>query len=386
MEVGMGVATRRGFLARTLGAAWAGASLMEQAVMRAAQARAEAKSAPHPTLFDIVRIADGAWAALARPQPQVNCNAVIFENAGDILIVDAHSKPSAVAALTAQIRQHITSKPVRYVVNTHFHWDHTQGNATYRKIAPHADILASTTTRKLIAELGAARLKASVEEASATLESCRRQLASSKTAREKEYYQQMISGTTGYIAEMRNYVPELPTITFDRTLVLHDKAHELHLAFRGRGHTAGDVVVFCPQTKAIATGDLLHGWLPFIDDGYPREWPKTLAALTEFPFDHAVGGHGDVQQGRERLGQMSGYISELTELVEAGKRQGRGVKDLQASITPAKLTSLSGAYREFLEAQFKRFQMAAGRTPPEQLVTDGVKTNVAEVFATLDRG
>ena len=149
--------SRRGFLARTLGASWLGASLMEQAVLRAAQVRAEAQSAPQSTLFDIEKMADGVYAALSRPQPQVNCNAVIFENANDILIVDSHSKSSAVVALAAQFRKQITPKPIRYVVNTHFHWDHTQGNPAYRKIAPHADILACTTTRKLIAELGVAR-------------------------------------------------------------------------------------------------------------------------------------------------------------------------------------------------------------------------------------
>ena len=90
--------SRRGFLAQTLGASWLGASLMEKAVLRAAQVRAESRSSPQPILFDIEKLADGIYAALARPQPQVNCNAVIFENADDILIVDAHSKSSAVAA------------------------------------------------------------------------------------------------------------------------------------------------------------------------------------------------------------------------------------------------------------------------------------------------
>jgi len=49
--------------------------------------------------------------------------------------------------------------------------------------------------------------------------------------------------------------------------VLHDPAHELHLLRRGRGHTAGDVIVFCPQKKVVATGDLLHCFLPFLNDG-----------------------------------------------------------------------------------------------------------------------
>jgi glyoxylase-like metal-dependent hydrolase (beta-lactamase superfamily II) len=381
----MYIHSRRGFLARTLGASWLGASLMEQAVLRAAQVRAEAHSAPQPTLFDIEKVADGVYAALARPQPQVNCNAVIFENANDVLIVDAHSKSSAVTALAAQIRKQITPKPVRYVVNTHFHWDHTQGNPTYRRIAPHADIVASTTTRNLIADLGAVRCKATVEQASASLDGYRKRLASAKTAQEKQYYQMMVSGSTAFIAEMKDYVPELPNITFENALVLHDKAHELHLVFRGRGHTAGDIVVFCPQKKVIATGDLLHGWLPNIADGYPREWPPTLNTLTEFSFDHAAGGHGGVQ-GRQIVGQMAGYIRELTEAVDAGKRRGQTAQEIQAALTPARLKSLGGGYGEFVQGQMKRFNIDTMVTPPAQVVADGVKGNIADIFQRLDRG
>jgi cyclase len=381
----MHVHSRRGFLARTLGASWAAASLIEQSVLRAAQARAQARASSQPILFDLEKMAEGVYAALAKPQALLNCNAVIFENAADILIVDAHSKSSAVAALTAQIRKELTPKPIRYVVNTHFHWDHTQGNPTYRKFAPNADILASTATRNLIADLGSARLKASVEQASASLDGYRRSLGAAKTAQEKAYYQEMISQTTAYVAEMKNYAPELPNITFDRELVLHDKAHELHLAFRGRGHTAGDVVVFCPQKKVMATGDLLHGFMPYIFDAYPRDWPKTLKSLIDLPFEQAVGGHGAIQQGRDRLNQMAAYIAELTEMVESGKRQGRTVEELQTSIDPAGIKSLRGTYRVYLESQIKRFDITSAVVPPAQAVDAGVKTNIQEIYTSLDR-
>lgn len=64
----------------------------------------------------------------AHAQAEINCNAAIFVNSADVLVVDAHSKPSAAASLIVQIVKEITSKPVRYVVNSHFHGDHTQGS------------------------------------------------------------------------------------------------------------------------------------------------------------------------------------------------------------------------------------------------------------------
>src|SRR5437868_9349515 len=101
----MSPSSRRGFLRKTLGICWTSAALLEQAILRGAQARAQAGSRALPALFDIEKVADGIYAAIAHPQALINCNACIFENAADILIVDTHSKPSAVAALVAQIRR-----------------------------------------------------------------------------------------------------------------------------------------------------------------------------------------------------------------------------------------------------------------------------------------
>ena len=83
-------------------------------------------------LFDIKPVADGVYAAIAKPAYKVNCNAAIILLDDGVLVVDTHSKPSAARALIEQIKK-LTPKPVRFVVNTHFHWDHYQGNEAYLK-------------------------------------------------------------------------------------------------------------------------------------------------------------------------------------------------------------------------------------------------------------
>jgi glyoxylase-like metal-dependent hydrolase (beta-lactamase superfamily II) len=377
--------SRRGFLAKTLGACWAGASLLEQSMLRAAQARAQS-SPGLPTLFDIEKVADGVWAAVARAETLLNCNAAIFENSSDLLIVDTHSKPSAVISLVSQIRKEITSKPVRYVVNSHFHWDHSQGNPAYRRIAPHADLVASEVTRNLIAEHTGPRLKVALEQAAKSMQSYKDRLSKAASVAEKTQLQRVISDTESYIREMKNYTPELPNLTLQRDLILHDKAHNLHLAFRGRGHTAGDVVVYCPQKKVVATGDLHHGFAPYIADGYPLEWPRTLLAVAEFPFEHVIGGHGAVQHTRERLYQMATYIEELTEVVVRGKRTGKSVEQMQSDTVPASLKSLaSGAYGEFFTAQIKKFRVDPNNDPSATVLEEAIKANIRDIYAALDR-
>ncbi len=118
--------SRRDFLRVLMGGALTGASVMELAWHRAAWARAAAASTADNKLFDLEKAADGVYFAKARAQAVINCNGAVFVRSKDVVVVDAHSKPSAAASLIAQIKREVTDKPVRYVVNTHFHWDHTR--------------------------------------------------------------------------------------------------------------------------------------------------------------------------------------------------------------------------------------------------------------------
>ncbi|HWB85190.1 MAG TPA: MBL fold metallo-hydrolase [Bryobacteraceae bacterium] len=376
--------SRRGFLGRVLGGAWATASLLERAAFVAARARAQSKE-PLPVLFDIEKVADGIYAAVARGRALINSNAAIFENEKDLLIVDAHSAPSAVFALVAQIRREITQKPVRYVVATHLHGDHTQGLPGYRKIAPSVDIIASATTRQLMIELGPARLKSALDGIPRSVENLSRRLAASKTAAEKSYYQEMIRQSQAFLAEMRNVPVEFPNVTFDDQLTLHDKAHDLHLSFRGRGHTAGDIVVFCPSKKVIASGDLLHSFFPTIGDGYPRDWPGTLRSIQQLDFQTAIGGHGSVLESPERAGQMRAYFEELIDIVTRAKRDGVPLERLQQTVTPASLKTLQGGYGDYLTASVKKHDFRVYLNTPAEVMAREVGENVAAVYRNFDR-
>lgn len=376
--------SRRGFLRRTLGVTWSGASLLEQAVFRATQARAQSQS-PQPKLFDLHKLADGIYMAVAKPVTVLNCNAVIFEQANDLLVVDTHSKPSAVNALVAQLRGEVTKKPVRYIVNSHFHWDHSQGAAAYRALPGRPDLISSEATRKLLSERAAARLKESRDGVQASIVKYEAGLAAAKTPEEKAYWTRSINEAKAYAREMANYTAELPNVTLDRELTIHDRAHALHIAFKGRGHTAGDVIVHCPQKRVVAVGDLCHPFGPYIGDGYPREWPRTLAEISRLDVTQVAGGHGPVQPSKQLLGQMSSYIEELAAAVARGKQQGRSVEQLQNELTPAKFRSLqNGLGRQIGETLVKYTLVPPGSKPEDQLTT-AVRGNVLHTYQTLDK-
>ncbi len=379
---GNGYTTRRDFLRVLMGGALAGASVLELAWHRAAWARAAAPSSD-ANLFDIQKVAKGIYFAQARPQAMINCNAAIFVRSKDVVVVDTHSKPSAAASLLNQMKREVTTKPVRYVINTHFHWDHTQGSHAYRLTGEKVDFIASAATRQLMESLAVARMKASVGAVPQQIDALRNQAARSTSAGEKAFCAEQIRQLQAYQAELKDYTLELPTITFEKTYLLQDPDHDLHVEFHGHAHTAGDVVVYCPQERAIATGDVIHGFLPFIADGFPRIWPATIDSIGAADFNTIMPGHAALQTGRTTMINFRNYIEELTGKVEQARKAGLPVTEMQQRITVASLRSLhSNGYEEYL-ARMSR-QSHSPFSKPSPLQTD-VNVNIAEIYTNLDR-
>jgi glyoxylase-like metal-dependent hydrolase (beta-lactamase superfamily II) len=374
--------TRRDFLRTLMGTALTGASVMELAWHRAAWARSAAGD--EQKLFDLEKAADGVYFAHARPQTVINCNAAVFVRSKDVVVVDAHSKPSAAASLIRQIRSEVTDKPVRYVINTHFHWDHMQGNHAYKQTGSQVDIIATEATKQNMSQYSMDRLKESLEEMAKQIESLRERAAKATSAAEKAFCEGEISHIQAYQAEMKDFTLELPTITFDKTHVLQDAAFDLHLEWHGRSHTSGDVFVFCPQRRAIATGDASHCWVPNIGDGYPRQWPGTIDEVAKAEFDYVLGGHGPMQHSRSVMMSQRNYIEELTERVAEGKGVGQSLDEIQKRITVASLRSLqSNRYGEFLQRTQWAETTHFGSNPPA--LQDDVNGCVRDVYRNLDR-
>ena len=376
--------SRRDFLRVLTGSALAGASVMELAWHRAAWARA-AGPAADARLFDMEKATDGVYFAKARAQAMINCNGAVFVRSKDVVVVDAHSKPSAAASLIAQIRREVTDKPVRYVVNTHFHWDHMQGDHAYRQTGQKVDLIASNATKQLMSEFSVTRMKESLDQIPPEIEKMRKRAESSTSAAEKEFCAEQIRQLEGYQAEMKDFTLELPTITFDDSYALPDPAFDLHLEFHGHAHTAGDVFVFCPQRRAIATGDASHGWVPNLGDGYPHAWPATIDKVKQADFKYVLGGHGPMQSDRVVMTNQRNYIEELTGKVDEGKRDGLTVEEMQKRFTVSSLRSLqSNGYASFLtriQAEGHSRFSEADDTPLQQ----DINGNIRDIYKNLDR-
>ena len=281
-------------------------------------------------LFDIKPIADGVYAAIAKPAYKVNCNAAIIVLGDSVLVVDTHSKPSAARALIEQIKK-LTPKPVKFVVNTHFHWDHYQGNEAYPSSWPAGvEIISSEATRQNIQRLGIPRIKNEIVTMPQEIANLKTALEKAPTADQKAAIQENLRQAEAYFSELKLMQITLPTMTFDRSLILRRGSRTVEILWLGRAHTDGDVFVFLPNEKVIVTGD---AWTPFMGDSYPYEWIQTLDAAEKLDFHSVLGGHGDVMHGKLRFELWKQYFQDLMDRTAAVYAEGASLDQAQKTVS-----------------------------------------------------
>jgi glyoxylase-like metal-dependent hydrolase (beta-lactamase superfamily II) len=317
-------------------------------------------------LFDLKPVVDGVYAAIAKPQYKINCNAVVIALADSVLVVDTHSKPSAARALIAQIKSTI-NKPVKYVVDSHFHWDHFRGNEAYPASWPQGlEVIASDTTRDDIERRGLPRVKHEILEMPKEIEGLKTNLAKATDAGKKAELQGNLTQAESYLAELKAVHVTLPTLTFDRSFAIYDKARTVQILWLGKAHTDGDVFVYLPKERFVATGDALHGWTPFMSDGYPYDWIRTLQAVEQLDFEYAVGGHGDVFRGKAQFQMWEQYLTDL--MRETATAYGEGaslsdaVKRVSATIVPKYASKMPSTFKEdIVENVQKAYRVVSGQ-------------------------
>ena len=114
-------------------------------------------------------------------------------------------------------------------------------------------------------------------------------------------------------------------------MTLNEGGREIQLHVLGRGHTDGDLYIYLPKEKVVATGDALIDWMPFFNDGYPEEWVQTLNALEKLDFTHIIPGHGEVLP-KAHLTFFRGYLTDLITAVKTASGGGATLEEMQKKI------------------------------------------------------
>ena len=284
---------------------------------------------------ETVAVAPGIYAFIA-PEAfggLVSGNSMVVIGDSAVLVVDSGHFPLVTRRMIATIRT-LTSKPVRFLVNTHGHPDHWMGNAEYQRAFPGLTIISTDATRLDIQQQGPAYISAYQDTAS--LQRMRdlvnRSGPDALPADTKAYYAATLPDLAEALAGWRGVTLVSPTRTFDSSLTVHLGARDARVLFLGRGNTTGDAVVFVPDARVIATGDLVVSPTPYAYDSYIPEWIDVLHTIAAMKPVVIVPGHGPVEHDLTYLHQVADLLTHVRDRVATALSKGMNLRDTQAFV------------------------------------------------------
>lgn len=313
------------------------------------------------TVFTVSQVRPGVYFATGRQGQLVGANSAFIVTDRDVVLVDDHITPRAARALVAEIRR-VTDKPIRYVVDTHFHYDHTSGNSIF---GPEVEILSHPKTREHLIASGQETIRQQIAGLPARIAALRARRDTTRGDSLRAALSEQITGLEGQLEDYRSLVLTMPSATVDSSLILYrGGGQEIRVFYMGRGHTDGDVVVQLPREGLLLAGDLMTNTAgpPFMVDGYAAEWGATLHRLEQLDFTTTLPGHGPVFDGKQRYGAVADFMDDLWRQVQAARARGATRDNVAAQLDLARHQPTFPALRNGINPAFvqRAFDLAAG--------------------------
>lgn len=226
----------------------------------------------------LTKIADNVYSYAdvkqGSPANSFGANAGIVIGEKGILVIDTLVSAKEAQRFLKDIRT-ISDKPIKYVVNTHSHLDHTFGNAEFEKLG--ATIISQENCKQNMEKLSEATLK---------------------NAKGFGLTEQDLEGT----------VIEYPDLTFSDRMEIDLGGQRVELVFHGASHTNDSIMVCLPDKKIVFAGDILFtAYHPYMGDGDIDGWVKILDHIASMDVEKIIPGHGPVS-GKKDIHDMRDYL------------------------------------------------------------------------------
>ncbi len=278
-----------------------------------------------------------AWIRHDPPGLMVDANSLVIVGDEDVVLVDA---PEASRDLLAELRK-ITSKPVRYVVHTHWHDDHVAGDHVWREAFPGVELVGQSSMRSYLPATGAENRRKMIEGAPKFEAQLKKMVSEGKSPAGGELTPEERRGYASDFALIDRYMEEvpkapllLPTLTIDDSLVLHRGGRTIEVRHLGRGHTSADLVVWLPKERIAAVGDLVGYPIPLVgsDQSHVGEWGATLAKLRALDPAVIVPGHGPVMRDDAQAERVERLFDSVKAQVAASVARGGDLAEARKSV------------------------------------------------------
>lgn len=293
-----------------------------------------------------VQIADGVYVFMTAPYGNVGLdgNSVVILADDGVLVFDTNGTPAAASAVLKEIRK-LTDKPIRYVVNSHWHWDHWYGTEVYVQDFPEVQIITNEKNREMMMGPALEFNRPGIErDLPAYIANLEKQSPASPDLAEARFFLEQKKGV--------HYT--FPNVTFTDRVDIHMKGRDIQVLHFGRAVTPGDTFLYLPKEKILVTGDLLVNPISFALSCFPTEWLSVLERIDRLDVEAIIPGHGEPLQDKQLLHSTMNVFRIL--LAEARDAKSRGLdpdaarKEVQPDIADLKKqilrehTNLSAAF------------------------------------------
>jgi cyclase len=302
-----------------------------------APAHLTAQGRPAPTK---IQIADGIFLFRTSPYGEVGLdgNSIVIVSSDGVLVFDTNGTPSAAAAVLEEIRR-ITPQPVRYVVNSHWHWDHWYGTEVYRRAFPGVHVIAQERGRAMMAGPALEFNRPGLEtQLPGYLKSLEQRIATAEAATppsaDLPRLKRALEDGRFFLDQKVNVHHVLPDVTFGNRLTLQLGDRAIQVLHHDLAVTPGDAFVYLPREKIVLTGDLLVNPISFALSCYPTGWLKTLEFIDSLETSIIVPGHGDPLREKSLLHATMNVFRELLKKGADAKARGLDPDAAKAEILP----------------------------------------------------
>ena len=282
--------------------------------------------------FEIQKLAEGVYAAIASQFGAAFSNSGIIDLGGLTLVFDTFETPKAAEDLRA-VAETLTGRLPAYVINSHNHADHWFGNQAF---AGQTTIISTHKTRDLmlvyLEELK--NLKQNPSELNASLEENLRLLDTEEDPAKR-------ASIEGYVARLKHSLESLPALelilpnqTFGSKIVFYGTQRSAELLALGSGHTSGDCFLALPEENIAFLGDLaFFQRQPYLEDCDFAAWKNILEEISQSKLETFVPGHGPVGKKAD-LRLLLQYLNAMEELVKHVKQAGGSLEDALSKHLP----------------------------------------------------
>ena len=255
-------------------------------------------------------------------------NAIAILSSDGVLVFDTNGTPGASAAILADIRT-LTNQPVRWIVNSHWHWDHWYGTETYQRAFPGVRIVTHEKNRQMMAGPAIAFNRPFMDEQlPAYLQNVEKRAAASPNLKP------LLEADRDFFEQKKNVHLVLPNVTFSDRLTIDMGERHVEVLNYGRGVTPGDTLVYLPKEKILLLGDLIVNPVTFALSGFPTEWLRVLEKVDALDATTIVTGHGAPLHDKALLHATMDVFRVLLREGKAAKERGLDPDQAKAAIFP----------------------------------------------------